>query len=100
MVGEALDAYVGDVLRVPEEAFRDVLLFNIEIDLALWANYVDQNEIIVVLSHLLLLLSEIITQSDHVEFIQQLKIWVELLAVLDIRLHIFVSRLVKLLRLE
>lgn len=34
MVGEALDAYVGDVLGVPEEALGYVLLLDIQIDLS------------------------------------------------------------------
>ena len=62
--------------------------------------YIDHDEVVVVLSQSFLLLREVITQGDHVELIKQLEVRVELLAVLDVRLQIFVGRPIKLLRLE
>ncbi len=41
MISKALNLDIRDILRIPKEAISDILLINIEINLALEINYID-----------------------------------------------------------
>ena len=87
MIGKSFDVDVGDIFGVPEEAFRNILILNIDVDLSGLDGYVDEDEVVVVgfggLGHL----SEVVTDCNDVEFVEGFVVGVYFFAVFDVSLH-------------
>ena len=87
MIRKSFDIDVWNILGIPKEAFRNILLLDVNIDLNSLEMYIDKDQIVIIWFAWLRYLFEVVSHCNYIELVQGFEIWVDFFAVFDVSLH-------------